>query len=31
VLISLQDPLISLPPWEEGVKAFAAQWKGPNR
>ncbi len=31
VLTSLQDPLISLPPWEEGVKAFAAQWKGPNR
>ena len=30
VLTSLQDPLISLPPWEEGVKAFAAQWKGPN-
>jgi len=29
VLISLQDPSITLPHWEEGVRAFAAQWKGP--
>ena len=29
VLISLQDPFITLPHWEEGVRAFAAQWKGP--
>jgi dTDP-4-dehydrorhamnose reductase len=30
VLTSLQDPSIVLPPWEEGVRAFAAQWKGHN-
>lgn len=30
VLTSLQDPSIVLPPWEEGVRDFAAQWKGPN-
>jgi dTDP-4-dehydrorhamnose reductase len=28
VLTSLQQPLIHLPPWEEGVRQFAAQWKG---
>ncbi len=28
VLTSLQHPLIHLPPWEEGVREFAAQWKG---
>lgn len=28
VLTSLQQPLIPLPPWEEGVREFAAQWKG---
>ncbi|MGP0591310.1 dTDP-4-dehydrorhamnose reductase [Nitrospira sp. T9] len=28
VLTSLQDPLIKLPPWEEGVRDFAIQWKG---
>ena len=28
VLTSLQDPLIKLPPWEEGVRDFARQWKG---
>jgi dTDP-4-dehydrorhamnose reductase len=28
VLTSLQQPLIHLPPWEEGVREFAAQWKG---
>jgi dTDP-4-dehydrorhamnose reductase len=28
VLTSLQDPSIVLPPWEEGVRDFAAQWKG---
>ncbi len=28
VLTSLQDPLIKLPPWEEGVRDFASQWKG---
>jgi len=27
VLTSLQDPSISLPPWEEGVRDFSAQWK----
>jgi dTDP-4-dehydrorhamnose reductase len=31
VLTSLQDPSITLPTWEEGVRDFAAQWKGPNR
>jgi dTDP-4-dehydrorhamnose reductase len=30
VLTSLQDPSISLPPWEEGVQDFSAQWKGLN-
>ena len=30
VLRSLQDPSITLPPWEEGVRDFAAQWKGQN-
>ena len=30
VLTSLQDPSITLPPWEEGVRNFADQWKGPN-
>jgi len=30
VLTSLQDPLITLPPWEEGVRDFAVQWKRPN-
>jgi len=30
VLTSLQDPSITLPPWEEGVRAFAAQWNGPH-
>ena len=29
VLTSLQDPLITLPPWEEGVREFSAEWKGP--
>ncbi|GJL58495.1 MAG: NAD(P)-dependent oxidoreductase [Nitrospirales bacterium] len=28
VLTSLQDPLIELPSWEEGVRDFASQWKG---
>ena len=28
VLNSLQHPLIPLPPWEEGVREFATQWKG---
>ncbi|MEJ2231055.1 MAG: dTDP-4-dehydrorhamnose reductase [Nitrospirales bacterium] len=28
VLTSLQHPLIHLPPWEEGVREFATQWKG---
>jgi len=28
VLTSLQQPLISLPPWEDGVCDFASQWKG---
>lgn len=28
VLTSLQHPLTDLPPWEEGVREFAAQWKG---
>jgi dTDP-4-dehydrorhamnose reductase len=28
VLTSLHQPLIHLPPWEEGVREFAAQWKG---
>ena len=28
VLTTLQDPCIALPPWEEGVRAFVAQWKG---
>ena len=27
VLMSLQDPLIRLPSWEDGVRDFAAQWK----
>ncbi|MEX0830358.1 MAG: dTDP-4-dehydrorhamnose reductase [Nitrospirales bacterium] len=30
VLASLQDPSITLPPWEEGVREFSAQWNGPN-
>jgi dTDP-4-dehydrorhamnose reductase len=30
VLTSLQDPLITLPPWEDGVREFAAKWNGPN-
>ena len=30
VLTSLQDPFITLPPWEEGVRDFSAQWKRPN-
>ena len=30
VLTSLQDPFITLPPWEEGVRDFAAQCKSPN-
>jgi len=30
VLTSLQDPFITLPPWEEGVRNFAAQWKETN-
>jgi dTDP-4-dehydrorhamnose reductase len=30
VLTSLQDPFITLPPWEEGVRDFADQWKGLN-
>ncbi len=30
VLTSLQDPFITLPPWEEGVRNFAAQYKSPN-
>ena len=30
VLTSLQDPFITLPPWEEGVRNFAAQCKSPN-
>ncbi|TFG65941.1 MAG: dTDP-4-dehydrorhamnose reductase [Nitrospirales bacterium] len=30
VLTSLQDPSITLPPWEEGVRDFASQWKGQN-
>lgn len=28
VLTSVQDPLIQLPSWEEGVRDFASQWKG---
>lgn len=28
VLTSVQDPLIQLPSWEEGVREFAAKWKG---
>lgn len=28
VLTSLQDSWIKLPPWEEGVRDFASQWKG---
>lgn len=28
VLTSLQDPSLTLPPWEEGVREFAAQWEG---
>ena len=28
VLTSIQHPLIHLPPWEEGVREFADQWKG---
>ncbi len=27
VLTSLQDPTFTLPPWQEGVQAFTAQWK----
>ena len=30
VLTSLQDPLITLPPWEDGIRDCAAQWKEPN-
>ena len=30
VLTSLQDPCLTLPPWEDGVRAFAAQWNGPH-
>ena len=30
VLASMQDPFITFPPWEEGVRDFAAQWKRPN-
>lgn len=30
VLTSLQDPFMALPPWEDGVRAFAAQWREPN-
>ncbi len=30
VLTSLQDPSITLPSWEEGVRDFSAQWKTPN-
>jgi dTDP-4-dehydrorhamnose reductase len=30
VLTSLQDPLIRLPSWEDGVRDFSAQWKSPN-
>lgn len=30
VLATLQDPSITLPPWEEGVREFSAQWKVPN-
>lgn len=30
VLTSLQDPLIRLPSWEDGVRDFAAQWERPN-
>ncbi len=30
VLTSLQDPLIRLPSWQDGVQEFAAQWKKPN-
>ena len=30
VLTSLQDPFITLPPWKEGVRDFAVQWKGQN-
>ena len=28
VLTSLQPSLLHLPPWEEGVREFATQWKG---
>lgn len=28
ILTSLQDPSITLPSWEEGVRDFSAQWKG---
>lgn len=28
VLTSLQPPFLHLPPWEEGVRDFVAQWKG---
>jgi dTDP-4-dehydrorhamnose reductase len=28
VLTSLQHPITHLPPWEDGVREFAAQWKG---
>jgi dTDP-4-dehydrorhamnose reductase len=31
VLTSLQDPLIRLPSWEDGVRDFSAQWKITNR
>ncbi len=30
-LTSLQDPLILLPPWEDGVQDFAGAWKGPHQ
>ena len=30
VLTSLQDPFITLPPWQEGVRDFTAQCKSPN-
>ena len=28
VLTTIQDPLILLPPWEQGVQAFAKAWNG---
>ena len=30
VLTSLQDPRVTLPPWEKGVQDFAVQWKKAN-